>query len=74
MSVKEIAGGAIRREPIPVQEKIVNVIGENELFKLDAFFAEAGYEVDGLREVDVAVVVSVDEKDGRLPGVHCCYR
>src|SRR5439155_17704358 len=49
---------------MPVQQKIVHVIGKNELFDLDAFFAEAGDEIHRLREVDVAVVVAVDKSTG----------
>ena len=69
MAVEEIACRVIGRKPIPVQQKIVHVIGENELFDLDTFFAEPRHEVHCLREVDVAVVVAVNEKHGRFPGV-----
>src|SRR5260221_11849247 len=71
MAVEEIAGGVIRREPISVQQEIVHVVRENELLDLHALFAEAGNKIDGLREVDIAIVVTVDEQGGRLPGVHC---
>jgi len=55
MPIEEIAGRVIRRQPISVQQKIVHVIGENELFDLHALLTESRNEVHRLREVDVAV-------------------
>ena len=60
----------IGSQPVAVQKEIVNLVGEDELFDFDALFAKARGEVHGLREIDVAIVVAVDEKDRRLPGVH----
>ena len=70
VAIEEVAGSVVRPQPAPVQEKIVDFIGEDELFDLDAVFAKACDKVDGLREIDVAVIVAMDEKHGRLPGVH----
>src|SRR3984893_5923290 len=68
--VEEIASGMIAGEPIAMEEKIVDVVGEDQLFDGDTAGAEAGDKVHGLREVNVAVVVAVDEQHGRPPGVH----
>src|SRR5260370_15836534 len=73
MAVEEIARRMVGRKPILVQQKIVYVIGENQLFDLDALLAEACDEIHRLGEVDVAVVVPVNEQDRRLPGVHGGY-
>src|SRR5579864_928066 len=70
MAVEEIGGSAIAGKPVAIQQEIVNVVGENKLLDGDAAGAQPGDEVDGLREVDVTVVVAVDEKHWRLPGVH----
>ena len=70
MAVEDIACRVIGRKPIPVQQKIVHVIRENELFNLDALCAEQRHEVHRLREVDVTVVVPMNEEHGRFPGVH----
>src|SRR5437879_140008 len=51
MTVEEIARCVISGQPIFVQQKIVNVVGKNELFDLDAFLAEARDEIDGLGEI-----------------------
>src|SRR5258708_5415245 len=67
MAVEEISCRVIGRKPIPVQQKIMHVIRENELFDLHAFFAQPRHEVHCLCEVDVAVVVAVNEKHGRFP-------
>ncbi len=74
MPVEEIAGRVIGRKPISVQQKIVHVIRENELLDLHALFAEPRHEVHRLREVDVAVVVTMDEEHGRFPGIHGGHR
>src|SRR5215467_8566386 len=57
-------------QPVAVEKKIVNLVGKNELFDFDALLAKASGEIHGLSEIDVAVVVAVDEKNGRLPSVH----
>src|SRR5690349_2351286 len=56
-AIKEIAGRVIRAKPGAVQQKIVDLIGKNELFDVHAARAKARDEIDRLREVDVAVVV-----------------
>src|SRR5260370_15422386 len=68
-TVEEIAGGAIVGELIAVEEKIVHVVGKDELLDGYTASAQAGDEVDRLGEVDAAVVIAVDEKDRRFPGV-----
>src|SRR5580704_8832097 len=52
-----------------MEEKIVDLVGEDELLDGDAACTEAGHQIDGLREVDVAVVVAMDEENRRFPGV-----
>src|SRR5690242_13243283 len=61
-------------KPVAMQKKIVNLVGEDELLDFDALLAKARGEVHGLREIHVAIVVAVDEKDRRLPGVHSSDR
>src|SRR5437868_7672302 len=73
MAIEEIGSGVISRQPVAIQQKIVNVIGKNELFDGDAACAQAGGEIDGLREIDIAIVIAVDEKYGRFPGFHGSY-
>jgi len=70
MTVEEIACGVIGRNPIPVQQKIMHVIRKNELFDLHVSFSEPSHEVHCLGEVNVAIVVAMNEKHGRFPGVH----
>src|SRR5215470_13984937 len=68
-TIEKVRGRVIRREPVLMQKKVVNFVWENELFDFDAAGAEARYEIDGLREVNVAIVVAVNEENGRFPGV-----
>ena len=72
MMIKEIGSSVVAGEPVAMKKKIVDFVGENELFDLDvAFGAQAGNEIDGLREVNVAIVVAVDKEHRRFPGVDC---
>src|ERR1700676_2812513 len=74
LAVEEVALGVIAGQPGAMEKEIVDFVGEDELFDVYAAGAEAGDEVDGLREIDVAVVVAVDEENWRLPGVYGAYR
>src|SRR5258708_35780220 len=69
MAIEEIACRMIARKPVPVQQKIMHVIRENELFDFHAFFAQPRHEVHRLREVDVAYGVTMNKKHGRFPCV-----
>src|ERR1700739_807226 len=53
-----------------MQQKIVNLIRENELFDMHVTFAKAGDKVNGLREVYVAIVVAMNKEHRRFPGVN----
>ena len=68
MLVEKFDGGVIGGEPRSMQEEIVNFVGKNELFELDILFAQGFGEIDGFGEGDVAVVVALDEENGRAPG------
>src|SRR5215472_10870952 len=48
----------------------MNFVGEDELLDFNSFLAEACGEINGLHEIDVAVVVAMNEKNGRLPSVY----
>ena len=69
MPIEEIARRVIRREPSPVQKKIMNLVRENQLIEGHALFAQRLGQVDHLGEGDVAIIVAVNEEDGRFPGV-----
>src|SRR3954471_10395270 len=69
MAIEEVGGGVISGQPVAIQKKIVDIVGENQLFERYAARAQPGDEIDGLREIDIAIVVAVDEEHGRLPGV-----
>lgn len=46
-----------------MEQKVVNFVGENELFDVHAARPQAGDQVHGLREIHVAIVVAMNEKD-----------
>src|ERR1044072_7485404 len=67
LAVKEIGRGVVGREPVAVQEKVMHFVREDELLELDVLLAEPPREVNHLAEGDVAVVVALNQKDGRAP-------
>ena len=70
MMVEEIAGGVVDREPVAMQKKIVNFVGEDELFDFHVFGAKAGNQIYGLSEKNVAIIITMDEQDWRTPSVY----
>src|SRR5260221_13119314 len=68
-AVEEIGGGVIGGKPVFVQKEVVDFVREDKLFDFDVAGAETRDEVDGLREVNVAVIVAVNEEHGRFPSV-----
>src|SRR5690242_6396665 len=69
-AVEKVGCRVIGSQPVTVQKKIVNLVWENELLDFDALLAKAGGEINGLCEIDVAIIVAMDEEDRGLPGVH----
>src|SRR6266436_4910536 len=68
-AVEEIGGGVIGGQPVFVQKEVVDFVREDKLFDFDVVGAEASDEIDGLREVNVAIVVAMNEEHGRFPSV-----
>src|SRR3954454_18401960 len=52
----------------------MNLIGDDQLFEVDALLPEGVGEGDGLVKVDVAIVVSMNQQDRRAPGAYASYR
>jgi len=70
MAVEKIAGSTVCLQPMPVQQKIMHVIGENELPRFPRRVRGGVRPNRRLREINVAVVIAMNEEHGRLPGVH----
>src|SRR5215471_3329719 len=68
-SIKKVRSRVIGGEPIFVQKKIVNFVGKDKLFDFYVLRAETRDEVDGLREVDVTIIVAMYEENGRFPSI-----
>src|SRR5437016_14302255 len=66
-AVEEIACSVVCGQPIAVQKKVVDFVRKNELLNLGAFLAKTSSKVNGLREIDVAVLVAVNEKHRGFP-------
>src|SRR5271169_3429142 len=52
-----------------MQQKVVNLIGENELLKLDALFLKRLGESYGLFKRNIAIVISMNQKNRGTPGL-----
>src|SRR6266850_1054079 len=70
MMVKEIACRAVCLQPMPVKQKIMHFVGEDELLDFHALLPEPGDQIHRLREINIAIVVAMNEEHGRLPGAH----
>ena len=45
----------------------MDLIGKDQLFELDILFPQPLHQISRLLERNIAVVVAVDQQDGRLP-------
>src|SRR6267378_2800278 len=68
LSAKEILRRAIRPNPALPHEEPMNLIGEHEFLDVHFLGAQALQQIDRLREIDIAIVVSLDEQRRRPPG------
>src|SRR5580692_11055910 len=67
MLVEELESRVIGRQPGSMQEKVMNLVGKNQLLELHILFSQRLNEIDGFRERNVAVVVALDQQYGRAP-------
>jgi len=65
---EEVGGGVIGLEPTFLGEEAVDFVREDEFLEVDTLFSERFDERDCLVEGHVAIVIAVDEQDGRMPG------
>ena len=56
-AVEEFGGGAVGAEPIAPAEQVVNFVGDNQLFERDVLGTQFFYQIGGLLERHVAIVV-----------------
>lgn len=62
MPLEKMCSCVVRLQPTAMKEKIMDIIREDQLFEVDATLSQQTHEIDGLTEVDVAIVVAVNEK------------
>src|SRR4029079_9915914 len=61
MLVKKVCPGVVRTQPVFVQQKIMNFVRVNDLFKVNIVRAQPTYQIDRLRELNVAIVIGVNQ-------------
>src|SRR5258708_3852392 len=67
LPIKELRSCLISLYPRPPQQEIVNLVGKNDLLDVNILPPQALYQISGLGERNVAVVVAVHEEHRRLP-------
>src|SRR5215467_12377598 len=68
--VKKLRRRLVSPQPTLPHQEIVDLVRKNQLFKVDALLPQALNQVGGLLEGHVAVVVTMDQQDRRLPLGH----
>ncbi len=66
--VEEARAESVGGDPIAVQQKSMNFVGEDVLLEGRALGAQGLGQADGVGELHIAVVVALDKQDGGLPG------
>src|SRR6266404_981811 len=72
--IEEIRRRVISSQPVLMPQEVVYFVRKDQLFKLDAVFAELANQIDCLAERHVAVVVPVNQQNRRFPLVYRGYR
>ena len=64
MPIKELGGRVIGREPISMQQKIMNLVRKDNLFELDILLPQSADEIYHLIECDISIIVALDKQNG----------
>ena len=67
MLIKELRAGVISADPVLMTEKVMYLVRVNQLFEVHAVRSQPSHQTDGLRKLDVAIVVAVNQPYGRFP-------
>src|SRR5512138_1600186 len=67
--LEKVLGCRISADPVPPKQKIVDFIGENKFLDMNVLGPQALQQIHSLRKRHVAVVVAVNEKNRRTPGL-----
>jgi hypothetical protein len=62
-SLKELRHRRDFGSPVSPQERIVDIIGQNQALDLHALREEPAFEIDGLVKIHGAIVIAVDQQD-----------
>ncbi len=57
----------VSRQPGPLEQEVMDLIGENNLLKWDIIRPEALHQIHHLTERHVAVVITLDKKHRGFP-------
>ena len=67
LAIEEISGGTVSCEPIPIEKKVVNLIGENEFLEVHALLAQSVCYVNRFGERHIPIVIAVYQQDRGAP-------
>src|SRR4029077_7780386 len=74
LPLKELRSRFVSTHPGLPQQKIMDLIGKDDLLDLYVLLPQPLHQVTGLREWHVAVIVAMHEEHGRLPSRHGRHR
>lgn len=58
---KEIRGRRIGRQPIAMQQEVVDLVRKYEFFDVDSLLAQSLRELDCLRKLNIAIIVTLNQ-------------
>src|SRR5215469_9226382 len=67
-AVEEFLALVVGVDPVAPEQEVVDFVGIDDLLEGHALGFETLGEIDGLAELNVAVVVALDQEHGRAPG------
>src|SRR5579872_7236609 len=74
LAIEEVGAERVGGDPVAPEQEAVDFVGEDVLLEGRALSAKSCGEADGVGELHVAVVVALDQQDGRTPGLYRRHR
>jgi hypothetical protein len=62
MLIEKVCAGMISAQPILMPQKVVNLIGEDQFFKVNPVASQAAHEIHCLGKLNIPIVVTVNQE------------
>jgi len=70
MPIQKIRRGGVGRNPRPMKQELMNLVGENQLLELNALLPQSFNQIHHLRKGHVTVVVALNQQHRRVPSLN----